>query len=102
MMSRKSVSQPLPDALLDAMAEVLRLLAHPQRLRIVEILERCGTAPVHEIVEALDLPQGATSQHLGLMKKVGLVESERRGREVWYRVADPRALTILNCIRKGR
>ena len=34
------------------------------------------------------------------MRRIGLVEASRRGKEVWYAIANPRALTILNCIRK--
>lgn len=101
MTTDQAVDRLSPE-LLRRVSEVLRLLAHPQRLRIVEILEHHGEAPVHDIVRELGLPQGATSQHLNLMKRVALVESERRGREVWYRVADRRALAILACIRKGR
>lgn len=82
------------------MAGVLRLLAHPCRLRIVELLEQREEAPVHAIVESLDLPQAATSQHLNQMRRVGLIAAERRGKEVWYSIADPSALTILDCIRR--
>ncbi len=86
---------------LERMAQILRLLAHAQRLRLVEALER-GPAPVHALVETLGLPQATVSQHLNHMRRVGLVDAERRNREVWYRIADPRSLTILNCIRKKK
>lgn len=81
-------------------AQVLRLLAHPHRLKIIEILEKGGDVPVHRITLALGLPQAATSQHLNQMKRVGLVDAARRGREVCYRISDDRSLTILNCIRR--
>ena len=84
--------------ILGRMAQVLRLLAHPDRLRIIEILE-AGAAPVHGVVDGLGLPQAATSQHLNQMRRIGLVTAERRGKEVWYAIADPRSLSILNCIR---
>ncbi len=89
----------LPVELLERMAQVLKLLAHPQRLQIIEQLEGAGEAPVHEIIDRLDLPQPVASQHLNQMRRVGLVACERRGKEVWYRIADPRSVTILNCIR---
>lgn len=89
----------LPAELLERMAGVLRLLAHPQRLKIIELLER-DPAPVHAIRLRLRLPHAATSQHLNQMKRLGLVRSERRGKEVWYAIADPRSVTILDCIRK--
>ena len=90
----------LPVELLQRMAEVLRVLAHAQRLKIVEMLQRDADAPVHRIVDGLGLPQAAVSQHLNHMRRAGLVKSERRGREVWYRISEPSSLTILDCIRK--
>lgn len=79
--------------------EVLKVLAHPCRLKIVEILEGSDGKPVHEIQQGVDLSHAATSQHLNQMRRAGLVASERRGKEVWYRISDERSLTILNCIR---
>lgn len=89
----------LPVEFLDRVGQVLRLLAHPQRLRIVEILGRRKGAPVHEITELLDLPQAATSQHLNQMRRMGVVSARRRGREVWYSIADRRCIRILECVR---
>jgi DNA-binding transcriptional ArsR family regulator len=42
--------------------------------------------------------QGALSQHLNHMKRAGLVQAERRGKEVWYSIADRRAITVLHCM----
>jgi DNA-binding transcriptional ArsR family regulator len=89
----------LSHEVLARMAQVLKLLAHPHRLKIIEILEGEDEAPVHVVVERLGLPQGATSQHLNQMRRANLISAERRGKEVWYRIADRRSLTILNCIR---
>ncbi|MFH0880007.1 MAG: metalloregulator ArsR/SmtB family transcription factor [Lentisphaerota bacterium] len=80
------------------MALVLKLLAHPQRLRIIEILHRRSAAPVHDIIAELMAPQSVVSQHLNQMKRVGLVTASRRGKEVWYSIADQRSISILNCI----
>ena len=80
------------------MSMVLKLLAHPQRLRLIEILHRETEAPVHDLVSELQAPQSVVSQHLNQMRRLGLVEAARRGKEVWYRIGDPRSLTILNCI----
>lgn len=96
------MKKEIPVEVMERMATVLRLLAHPQRLRVIEFLEERKAAPVFEIVSRLALPQAATSQHLNAMKRVGLIRSERRGKEVWYAIADARALTILGCIRKNQ
>ncbi len=81
------------------MAKVLKLLAHPHRLKIVDLLETNGPMPVHQLMEPLGLAQAATSNHLLKMRNIGLVKSERRGKEVWYDLGDKRSLTILNCMR---
>ena len=87
---------------LDRVARMLKLLAHPHRLKIVEALDVSGALPVYELMTRLGLAQAPTSQHLNLMRRAGLVEAERRGREIWYDIADRRCLGILNCIRSKR
>ena len=104
MKTRKPSCGGLPaPAVLARIAETLKLLAHPQRLQLVGLLHRADAAPVHELVGALGAPQAVTSQHLNLMRRAGLVAAERRGKEVWYRLADRRALKILACVcKQGR
>lgn len=79
-------------------AETLKILAHPQRLRIIEILEREQEVPVYALIEETGFPQSVVSQHLNQMRRIGLLSSDRRGKEMWYSITDPRALSILNCI----
>jgi ArsR family transcriptional regulator, zinc-responsive transcriptional repressor len=79
-------------------SETLKILAHPQRLRLIEILEREQEVPVHLLVEETGFPQAVVSQHLNQMRRIGLLCAERRGKEMWYSICDPRALSILNCI----
>ncbi len=90
----------LPVALLERMAQILKILAHPHRLRLIDILQRRREAPVHKLTEAVDLPQAAVSHHLSLLRRVGLVRCTRRGKESWYAVDDERPLFILECIRR--
>lgn len=90
----------LDPAFLIAMADALRILAHPHRLRIIELLDIRGETPVHELVRQLELPQASVSNHLNKMKRAGLIADQRQGKEIWYRLANPNALTILNCMRK--
>jgi DNA-binding transcriptional ArsR family regulator len=99
----KAKNPPCPKNLsiddLARMAKVLKLLAHPYRLKIVDILESEESAPVHALMDRLDLPQAVVSNHLKKMLRIGLVECQRRGKEVWYSLGDRRSLTILNCMR---
>jgi DNA-binding transcriptional ArsR family regulator len=80
---------PAPPAreILDAAGELLRALAAPVRIAIVLQLresQRC----VHELVDALGVPQPLVSQHLKILKAAGVVSGERSGREVLYRLVD--------------
>lgn len=68
----------------------LRLLAEPNRLRILVLLTR-GEQCVCEIEQALDLPQNLTSHHLAVLRRAGLLADRREGRWVYYRLA-PEAL----------
>ena len=99
----KVKTQPCPGNLsiedLARMAKVLKLLAHPYRLKIVDILETEAAAPVHGLVARLHLTQAVVSTHLTKMLRLGLVARQRRGKEVWYSLGDRRSLTILNCMR---
>ena len=82
---------PLPDLpprdVLDTAGDLLRALAAPVRIAIVLQL-RESTRCVHELVDALAVPQPLVSQHLRILKSAGVVAGERSGREVMYRLAD--------------
>ena len=86
-----------PEAL-DRAAEMLRTLAHPARLRIVDLLNTANEMSVGNIADYLELAQAAASQHLNHMRRIGLIQSDRRGKEVWYSIADRRPIALLNCI----
>lgn len=78
-------------------AECLRLLAHPHRLRMIQMLLQ-GDFTVGELAEACELPTAMASEHLRLMQRCGLLSSEKEGRKVYYRVAEPHLKSILKCI----
>src|SRR3954452_21004274 len=75
-------------------AEFFRVLGHPARIRILQLL-REGEQPVGALQAALELDSSGTSQHLGVLRRRGLVESRRDGTSVYYRVKDPRTLDLL-------
>jgi ArsR family transcriptional regulator, zinc-responsive transcriptional repressor len=78
---------PPPREILDAAGELLRALAAPVRIAIVLQLRESHRC-VHELVDALNVPQPLVSQHLKILKAAGVVTGERSGREVLYRLAD--------------
>ncbi len=89
---------PIPHVVLARCAAAFRVLAHPHRLRIVELLAHRRLS-VGDLAKRLDLPQAACSQHLNLMRVHGLLAAERDGKIVYYRVANRSAITIIDCIR---
>jgi DNA-binding transcriptional ArsR family regulator len=88
----------IPDAKLQRAADALRVLAHPQRLRMIEILLE-NPISVGDLAERVDLAPAAVSQHLNNMRAHDLVEARREGRQVYYHVTGPSAITIVDCIR---
>lgn len=75
-------------------ANLFRVLGHPARVRILELL-REGERSVGALQAELGLESGGTSQHLAALRQVGLVESRREGTSVLYRVSDERAFDLL-------
>ena len=78
-------------------AECLRTLAHPHRLRMVQMLLQ-GDFSAGELAEACGLPSAMASDHLRLMQRCGFLTSDKDGRQVFYRVAEPHLKKILGCI----
>lgn len=78
-------------------AECLRTLAHPHRLRMIQMLLQ-GDFTVSELAQACELPSAMASEHLRLMQRCGFLSSEKDGRKVFYRVAEPHLQNILKCI----
>lgn len=81
-------------------AQCLKVLAHPVRLRMVDILMQ-QEMPVHRIAELCSLPAHQTCEHLRLMQGHGLLSSHRKGRSVLYRIASPQLPGILKCVRRN-
>jgi DNA-binding transcriptional ArsR family regulator len=79
-------------------AECLKTLAHPHRLQIVQILQTGDRISVNELAEACELSQPTMSEHLRLMQRCGFLSSEREGRTVYYRIAEPHLHDIMRCI----
>jgi ArsR family transcriptional regulator len=88
----------IPFEALEQAAQTLRVLCHPHRLAICDLLAHQRVS-VAQVAEHLNLPSNVVSQHLSGMKAHGLLTSEREGKTVYYRVHDPRPLWLLECIR---
>lgn len=80
-------------------AEFFRTLGHPVRVRILELLKD-GELTVSRLQAELGIDSSGASQHLGAMRRQGLLESRRDGTSVFYRVRDPRIFQLLETARQ--
>lgn len=81
----------------EARAKVLKALAHPTRLFIVDELSR-GQRCVCELTEQVKADMSTVSKHLAILKGVGLVCDEKRGLQVYYRLKVPCILNFFKCV----
>ncbi len=81
-------------------AAIFKALGHPARLRIVEEL-RGGERCVCELVDVSEGGWSTVSRHLSVLKAAGVVDDEKRGLQVFYRLALPCVGTFLDCLAKG-
>jgi DNA-binding transcriptional ArsR family regulator len=79
-------------------AEVLKTLSNPRRLEIIHLLAD-GPREVSRLAEEMGISQPNVSQHLALMRAAGVVEAERDGREVRYRLSDPEIIVACETMR---
>jgi DNA-binding transcriptional ArsR family regulator len=98
-MTRTKTPQPVLTDLesLEEAAECLKTLAHPHRLRMVQMLLR-GRYTVGELAEACDIPSHMASEHLRLMQRCGFMTSAKDGRNVYYRIAELHLAKLMACI----
>lgn len=82
---------------LEQAAECLKTLAHPHRLRMVQMLLQ-GRYTVGELAEACGIPSQSASEHLRLMHRCGFLASAKDGRCVYYQIAEPCLAGLMACI----
>ena len=75
-------------------AQILKALAHPTRLRIIEILQQEPICVKH-IGGLMDVPQANLSQHLSILRNCGIVSCSRDGNRICYSIRDSRAAHII-------
>ena len=83
----------------EQIAEILKIIAHPSRIKILQTLEneqRC----VRDLEELVKIKQSNLSQHLRILKDKGILSCERRGMEVCYQIKEKKILDIIKFIKK--
>jgi ArsR family transcriptional regulator len=82
---------------LDARAQIMKALGHPTRLFMVDELAR-GERCVCELTAMIGADISTVSKHLSVLKKAGIVEDEKRGVQVWYRLRVPCIVKFFDCV----
>ena len=80
-----------------AQARIIKALAHPTRLFIVDELSR-GERCVNELTDMIGVEMPTVSRHLSQLKSVGILEDEKRGSQVFYRLRVPCVLNFFKCV----
>ncbi len=80
-------------------AEFFRTLGHPSRVRVLELLKD-GEMTVGDLQAELGIDSSGTSQHLGAMRRQGILEARKAGTSVYYSVRDPRVFQMLESARQ--
>ncbi len=86
-------TQPLPDY--ESLSSRLKLLAHPERLRILDVLRRDAECVCH-LEALLGKPQPYVSQQLRFLRQAGLIVDEKEGQNVYYRLVDSEVMRWLD------
>jgi ArsR family transcriptional regulator, zinc-responsive transcriptional repressor len=80
-------------------ANCLRTLAHPVRLRMVQLMLR-DALTVGELAKACKIPSHMASEHLRMMQHCGLLARRQDGRRIYYQVAEPTVERLMECIER--
>jgi len=81
----------------EARARIIKALAHPTRLFMVDELSR-GERCVCELTEMVEADTSTVSKHLTLLKNAGIVRDDKRGTQVFYQLTMPCVLRFLDCV----
>ena len=97
MVETNTKTELLPMEAMGHAAGRLRTIAHPHRLRMIQMLLG-GTYTVGKLAEACGIPPSSASEHLGKMRDRGLLIGIRRGRMIYYEIAEDGLQNIMDCI----
>ena len=79
-------------------ARIIKAMAHPTRLFVVDELSRHGEHCVWELTQMVGVDMSTISRHLAILRDAGLIEDEKRGTQVYYRVRVACISEFLDCV----
>jgi DNA-binding transcriptional ArsR family regulator len=95
-----TIAHPLPEPLIELVAQRFRVLGEPMRIKLLDRL-RQGDATVGELQEALGASQQNVSKHLGILYAAGMVNRTKRGNRVLYSIGDPSVFELCDQVCGG-
>ena len=90
--------RPIDADKLQEAADMMKAIAHPIRIRIIELLEKYGKLSVGEVMDHLKVDQAVVSHHVIRMKDRGILTCEKEGKRRIYNLARPQITGIIDCI----
>ena len=97
-MQNLKIREQISSEKLEKISEIFQGLAFPVRLRVLELLEGGEDFAVYEILEEIKIEASLLSHHLTKMKNIGILESYRNGRNIYYRLAIKEITKVFDCI----
>ncbi|KOY86848.1 ArsR family transcriptional regulator [bacterium 336/3] len=85
---------------LEKVANILKAIAHPIRIQIVNLLHINTRMNVSELLEIIHIDQGLLSHHLINMKDKGILACEREGKNIYYSLKETAIVGVLECMKK--
>jgi DNA-binding transcriptional ArsR family regulator len=83
---------------LEKAAEMLKAIAHPSRIAILNLLENGAKKTVTQIQEAVGIEQSTASHHLGILRDKGVLRVTREGKNAYYSIRHAKLSTLIDCI----
>jgi len=85
---------------LELAASKLRAISHPMRIAIIELLAANIRMSVTQIYEELNIEQATASHHLNILKNKGILQSQRKGKKIFYNLKNLVLTEIIDCINR--
>lgn len=99
--AKNSTAVSVEPAKMERAAAMLKVLAHPKRMAIVDLLGREEKLTVTKIYTELDMPQAIASQHLITLKDRGVLTSEKSGTKIYYSLLVPHLTDVIRCLEEN-
>jgi DNA-binding transcriptional ArsR family regulator len=81
-------------------AQILKAMAHPSRLMMIDAMNEGGEICVCELVDLIGSDQSTVSKHLSILKQAGIVDDRKDGQRSFYRLVRPCVMNFFECVER--